>query len=329
MKTYLVTGGAGFIGSHLCEKLLENGCKVITLDSLNDYYDVKIKERNLQDIQKTCQSRKIPAGQFQFVHGDIRDRETLENIFCRNSIESVIHLAAYAGVRPSIENPQLYYDVNVMGTLNILECMKKHHIQYMLLASSSSVYGNNNIVPFAEDHFVDRPISPYAATKKSCELLCHTYHYLYDINVACLRFFTVYGPRQRPDLAIHKFTRLINEEKPLPFFGDGNTKRDYTYIDDIIDGIMKAATWVESNEKRFEVFNLGESCTISLKEMVETIEQALGKKAIIQQMPKQPGDVELTNADISKAQQLLGYQPTTKFSDGIKKFIAWYAKIRK
>ncbi len=324
MRTYLVTGGAGFIGSHLCETLLQNGCEVIALDSLNDYYDVRIKEKNLQEIRQHC-----GAQQFQFVHGDIRDMNMLKSIFSRNSIQDVIHLAAYAGVRPSIEEPRLYYDVNVMGTLNILECMKKYHVKKMLFASSSSVYGNNKFVPFSEDHFVDQPISPYAATKKSCELLCHTYHHLYDINIACLRFFTVYGPRQRPDLAIHKFTRLIDEGKPIPFFGDGSTKRDYTYIGDIIDGIMKAAKWVESDEKRFEVFNLGESSTISLKEMVETIEQAIGKKAIIHHMPKQAGDVELTNADISKAKRILGYHPTTKFSDGIAKFVAWYRKNKK
>ena len=257
---------------------------------------------------------------------DIRDLKSLEIVFKENEIDTVVHLAAMAGVRPSIENPILYEAVNVKGTMNILELCKKYEIKKFVMASSSSVYGNNKVVPFKESDIVDFAISPYAATKKSCEVIGHSYHHLCNIDMAMLRFFTVYGPRQRPDLAIHKFAKIIRDGKELPFYGDGTTKRDYTYIDDIIDGVVKSIKYVEDNSDVYEIFNLGESQTISLKEMVETIENSMGKKANIKKMPMQPGDVEQTFADITKAKTMIGYAPTTKFADGIDKFVEWFNK---
>lgn len=244
-------------------------------------------------------------------------------MFDEHRPELVVHLAACAGVRPSILDPVLYTDVNINGTVNVLECLNRYGIKRHIFASSSSVYGNNKKVPFSESDHVDNPISPYAATKKAGELLCHTYHHLYDINTACLRFFTVYGPRQRPDLAIYKFTKLISENEPVPFYGDGSTKRDYTYIDDIVDGVVKACAWVDSDEKRYGIFNLGESAAITLTRMIGTIENALGKKAVVERLPIQPGDVEITYADITLAREVLGYCPATDFSEGIRTFITW------
>jgi UDP-glucuronate 4-epimerase len=314
MKTYLVTGGAGFIGSHLVDKLLSNGNKVHIIDNFDTFYEKKIKLKNLESslLNNKCILHEI----------DIKERNNLRNVFYSvdGKIECVIHLAAKAGVRPSIDDPLGYYETNVMGTLNILETMKEIGCKRMIFASSSSVYGNNQKTPFSEDDNVDNPISPYAATKKAGELLCHTYHHLYDFDIFCLRFFTVYGPRQRPDLAIYKFAKLIIEEKPIPFYGDGSTERDYTYIDDIIDGILAAI----NNLKGYDIFNLGASRTITLYSIVEMLENTLGKKAILKKLPLQPGDVIKTFADISKAKQKLGYNPKISFEAGLKNFIEWF-----
>ena len=324
MKTVIVTGGAGFIGSHLCEALLKKGNRVINIDNFNDFYNPSIKRRNVEETKKTCHLNNIDIENYIVLENDIRNIDFLRDAFITYKPDSVIHLAAYAGVRPSILFPMLYNDVNINGTMNILECLKEFGIKSFVFASSSSVYGNNEKVPFSESDFVDKPISPYAATKKAGELLCHTYHHLYQINMACLRFFTVYGPRQRPDLAIHKFTRLITEGKPISYFGDGSMQRDYTYIDDIIDGVTKALDFTISTELRFEVFNLGESKTIRLYEMVKTIEETIGKKAVIDRLPLQPGDVLRTWADVNKAKKLLGYKPSMPFEEGYKRFFAWF-----
>ncbi|QVK17118.1 SDR family NAD(P)-dependent oxidoreductase [Mycoplasmatota bacterium] len=328
MKAILVTGGAGFIGSHLAESLLKNGHNVIIIDNFNDYYDPTIKRNNILEIKKTMNNLQIEEGKFIIYEGDIRDQKLVDNVFSENKIDMVIHLAAMAGVRYSIEQPKYYVDVNVNGTLNLLEACRLHHVNKFIFASSSSLYGNNKKVPFSELDSVDNPISPYAATKKSGEVLCHTYYHLYDISCACLRFFTVYGPRQRPDLAIHKFTNLILQDKMIPFYGDGTTERDYTYIDDIIDGITKTIQWISKEDKKYDIFNLGESKTISLAMMVKTIENTLGKKAKLNIMPMQPGDVQRTFSDISKAKKILQYNPTTKFEHGIKQFIEWKLKNR-
>lgn len=326
MNTIVVTGGAGFIGSNLVDYLLSQGNKVLIIDNFNDFYSPDIKEKNIQDIISNMKKSEICEDHLMIYRNDIRDKSSMERIFSENKIDSIVHLAAMAGVRPSISNPELYYDVNINGTLNLLEQCKLHNIKKFVFASSSSVYGENEKVPFSEDDAVDNPISPYAATKKSGELLCHTYHHLYGINIACLRFFTVYGPRQRPDLAIHKFTKLIMNEDEIPFFGDGSTKRDYTFIDDIVDGIYKSILWIDSDEKKYDVFNLGESDTISLNEMVTTIEKVLNKKAIKNILPMQPGDVTKTNADITKSKNILKYSPKTSFEVGINKFIKWIKK---
>lgn len=339
MKTYLVTGGAGFIGSHLVEKLLKNGNKVINIDNFNEFYNYNIKVKNVLDstgkIQKNDDG-EIKVNELQDLKKlvdsenyileivDITNMEILEEIFQRNEIDTVIHLAAMAGVRPSIEKPLLYEKVNIRGTMNILELINKYNIKKFICASSSSVYGNNEKVPFSEKDNVDRAISPYAATKKSCEIIGHSYHHLYDIDTIMLRFFTVYGPRQRPDLAIHKFTKAIIEEKEIPFYGDGTTQRDYTYIDDIIDGVLKSIIYLEKNKNIYEIINLGESETISLRKMVKTLENEIGKKAVLKKLSMQSGDVNRTFADISKAKELIGYDPKTKFEEGIKKFVNWY-----
>lgn len=320
MKTILVTGGAGFIGSHLCELLINKGYQLCILDSMNDYYNPEYKKENLNAILAHAGNVSRP----KFYKLDIRNKDELNNIFFENNIDIVIHLAAYAGVRPSIENSLLYTEVNINGTLNILDCMKQHNVKKLIFASSSSVYGNNKIVPFSENDIVDFPISPYAATKKAGELLCHTYHHLYHIDIACLRFFTVYGPRQRPDLAIYKFTDLMMRNQPVPFYGDGSSRRDYTFITDILDGIYKSLSWIESDENLFEVFNLGESTTISLAEMVQAIESATGKKAMLNHLPKQAGDVDITYANITKAKTLLNYTPKTHFQSGINQFVEWF-----
>jgi len=322
MKTILVTGGAGFIGSHLSEKLLKEGNKVLIIDNFNNYYDPKIKRNNVEEVKKTCIENNISLENYKVFEGDIRDNEFLKEVFS-NKIDSIMHLAAMAGVRPSIEDPSLYYDVNITGTVNLLEKCRENNIKKFVFASSSSVYGNNEKVPFAEGDRVDNPISPYAATKKSGELLCHTYHHLFDMNIACLRFFTVYGPRQRPDLAINKFTSLILENKEIPFYGDGNTSRDYTFVEDIVNGIVSSINYVNTDQKIFEIFNLGGDKTVSLIEMLETIEEVLGKKAKLNRLPMQPGDVNRTCADINHSKEVIGYNPQTTFKEGIKKFIEW------
>lgn len=322
MKTIIVTGGAGFIGSGVCEDLLKKGNKVLVIDNFNDFYDPNIKRRNIEEIKSMCVSNDIDISNFIVYEGDIRDLDFLKRVF-DNRIDGIIHLAAMAGVRPSIQNPGLYYDVNITGTLNLLEQCRQNNIRCFVFASSSSVYGNNEKVPFSESDFVDNPISPYASTKKSGELLCHTYNHLYDINIACLRFFTVYGPRQRPDLAIHKFTQLIMEDKEIPFFGDGSTSRDYTYIDDIVNGVYASLEYLQKEEKVFDVFNIGGDKTVSLVEMVEAIENILGKEAKLNKLPMQPGDVNRTCADLTHSKNILGYNPQISFTEGISKFVQW------
>ena len=321
MTKYLITGGAGFIGSSIAERLLKEGKKVVTIDNFCDFYDKKIKENNIKDI--------VNNSNYKLYRNDIRDKEAIKKIFDENSdIEVVIHLAAMAGVRPSIENPILYQEVNCMGTQNILEEMKLHGIKNGVFASSSSVYGNCKEVPFNENMIVDFAISPYAATKKANEVMAHVYHKLFYMNIIMLRFFTVYGPKQRPDLAINKFTRLMLENKEIPMFGDGTTSRDYTYIDDIVDGVIKSCDYVMKNKDVYEILNLGNSSPTSLKEMINTIGEKLGVEPKINQMPMQPGDVERTYADISKAKKLIGYEPKTSFKKGIANFVEWY-KINK
>ncbi len=307
----VVTGAAGFIGSHLCEALLHANHTVVGLDCFDDFYDPNVKRRNLRSA--------LDHPGFELVEGDIRDTDCVNRVIVAGDVDAVVHLAARAGVRPSIEQPLLYEDVNVHGTLVILEACRQAACQ-LIFASSSSVYGNNKKVPFAETDPVDDPISPYAATKKSGELLCHTYHHLYRIPTTCLRFFTVYGPRQRPDLAIHKFTRLIEAGEPIPVFGDGTMERDFTYIDDIIDGITRAIDRCEG----YRIYNLGESSPIALGDLVTAIEKALGKKATITQKPLQPGDVRRTFADVTAATRDLGYQPTTAIDTGLTRFVEWF-----
>ena len=343
MKNFLITGGAGFIGSTVAERLLNRGDKVVVVDNFNDFYDYNRKIRNILEItgnfdkinefENFSKEEKISklmeivnSDNFTLVYGDIRNREGMDKVFSENSFDLVFNPAAMAGVRPSLLDPMLYEDVNVRGYMNLLELCKKYGVKKFVQASSSSVYGNNKEVPFKETAIVDFAISPYAATKKSCEVMGHVYHKLYSIDMVQLRFFTVYGPKQRPDLAIHKFTKMILEDKPIPFYGDGTTKRDYTYIDDIVDGILKSMNYLFNNKNIYEIFNLGESHVVSLKEMVETIENALGKKAILDVQPMQPGDVDKTYADISKAKAMIGYDPQTNFADGIRKFVEWYKR---
>lgn len=310
----LVTGGAGFIGSHLVERLLGRGDRVVVMDNLNDYYDPRVKERNLAAARA--------SSNLTFVKGDILDTVLLENICKGRTYDVIVHLAARAGVRASLEQPMLYEEVNCRGTLNMLELARKHGIRRFVFASSSSVYGNVREVPFREDARIDKPVSPYAATKAAGELYCHTYHHIYGISVTALRFFTVYGPRQRPDMAIHKFTALVDQGKPIPFFGDGRTARDYTYYTDIIDGVTAAV----DRDLGFEIINLGESRTTTLDQLVGYIEKSLGKKALRHQMPSQPGDVEITCADVSKAKRLLGYNPSTPVEEGVRRFVEWFKK---
>ena len=316
--TYLITGGAGFIGSSLADNLLKEGQKVVVIDNFCDFYDPSIKENNIKEALKNSN--------YKLYRGDIRDKEILDKIFDENNIDVVVHLAAMAGVRPSIENPILYQEVNCMGTQNILEAMKKYHVDKLVMASSSSVYGNTKEVPFREDMIVDFAISPYAATKKANEVMTHVYHKLQSLNVIMLRFFTVFGPRQRPDLAINKFTRLMLNNEEIPMFGDGETSRDYTYIDDIVDGIKRSCDYVMNNNDVYEIINLGNSSPITLKEMINIIGEVVGVNPKIKQLPMQPGDVDRTYADISKAKRLLGYNPKTSFKDGIIKFVEWYKK---
>lgn len=311
MGEIIVTGAAGFIGSHLCERLLADGKRVIGFDNFDDFYDPAIKRRNLN----ICEAHES----FTMHEGDIRDDDAVSKLFAK-PVDAVVHLAARAGVRPSILEPQRCQDVNVGGTTVMLEATQTAGCKKFILASSSSVYGNNKNIPFSESDNVDFPISPYAASKKSAELIAHTYAHLYDMSVTCLRFFTVYGPRQRPDLAIHKFTKLINEGAAIPVFGDGSTSRDYTYIDDIIDGVVRAIDRCAG----YNIYNLGESQPIRLDELIEAIEKALSKKANINRQPTQPGDVDQTYANINRARAELDYQPSTNLDQGLTKFIEWF-----
>jgi UDP-glucuronate 4-epimerase len=306
----LVTGAAGFIGSHLSERLLNDGLMVIGLDNFDNFYDPQIKRRNIEDCLKNKNFRLIGA--------DIRDSSAIEKAI-GDGVEIIAHLAARAGVRPSIEKPLLYADVNINGTMVLLEAARKHKIDKFVFGSSSSVYGNNQKVPFSEDDCVDFPISPYAATKKAGELICHTYYQLYGISIMCLRYFTVYGPRQRPDLAIHKFAKLIEQSRPIPVYGDGSMMRDFTYIDDIVDGTVAAMNKCTG----FHLYNLGESRPISVNDLIAEIEKALGKKAIREYLPQQPGDVQRTYADVTKAVNELGYKPNTTIQVGLAKFVQW------
>ena len=316
MKTYFITGGAGFIGSTLTQKLLEFGNRVVVIDNFNNYYDPKLKEENVGEF--------VSNSNYKLYRGDIRNREDIKKIFDENSIDVIVHLAAMAGVRPSIEDPVLYQQVNGLGTQNILEEAKAHGINNLVMASSSSVYGNCKEVPFREDMIVDYAISPYAATKKANEVMAHVYHKLNNMNIIMLRFFTVYGPKQRPDLAINKFTRLMLNGEEIPMYGDGSTSRDYTYVDDIVNGIIKSCEYVMNNEGVYEILNLGSNNPISLKEMIYTIGKALDIEPNIKQLPMQPGDVDRTYACIDKARNLLGYEPSISFEEGIKNFVEWY-----
>jgi UDP-glucuronate 4-epimerase len=313
-KNILVTGGAGFIGSHLVDSLLNEGIWHVTVvDDLNDFYSPEIKRSNI------ARAKENPS--FEFAEVDIRDSARLKEVFERREFHGIVHLAARAGVRPSLCYPKLYAQTNIDGTLNLLELARDFEVKQFVFGSSSSVYGINSKVPFAEEDRIHQPISPYASTKAAGELMCHTYSHLFGIRTVCLRFFTVYGARQRPDLAIHKFSRLISEGKPIQIFGDGTTRRDYTYIDDIIQGVRGS---IDYDASMHEVINLGESQTTELRRLVELLEESLGMKAIIDKQPMQPGDVPITFADISKATKLLGYNPSTKIEDGIPKFVEWY-----
>ena len=307
----LVTGGAGFVGSHLVEKLLAAGREVAILDDFNDFYDPQIKHANIASFGKDVVIH----------HVDLRDDASVRNVFRREKFDAITHLAARAGVRPSIQHPRLYYDTNVTGTLHLLEAARVTEVGRFIFASSSSVYGASKTISFSEGQYLSQTLSPYGATKIAGEFLCSTYSHLYQLRVVSLRYFTVYGPRQRPDLAIHKFTRRIYAGQPIDQFGDGTTRRDYTYIDDIVQGTLAALGY---DGPLFDIFNLGESETIQLKDLISAIEKALGKKAKVNRLPEQPGDMPLTCADISKARKLLGYKPITRLSDGLPRFIDWF-----
>lgn len=311
MKTILITGGVGFIGSHTAEFLLNRGDRVVALDAFNFSYDPIHKEHNATLLQKHAQ--------FRLVRGDIRDVSLVKEIFTTESIDCIIHLAARAGVRPSLLEPTSYMDINITGTMNLLEAMRTHDVDHMVFASSSSVYGSRTEGPFRESDNVDIPASPYAATKKACELLCANWNYLYNSHITCLRFFTVYGPRQRPEMAIHLFASKISKGEEITMFGDGSSIRDYTYIEDIVQGVVTAV----DRKMGFEIINLGNSNPIRLDELIASISKVVQREAIIKQLPDQPGDVPMTFADVSKAQKVLDYSPQTKIVDGIQKFWDW------
>lgn len=318
MRDILITGGAGFIGSHLVDRLLSEGdWQVTVVDDFNDFYDPAIKRENANSWAKNPNYRLVEA--------DIRDKAALEKVFEQSNFRCIVHLAARAGVRPSLSQPQLYVETNINGTMNLLELAHEHGVRQFIFGSSSSVYGVNEKVPFSEDDPIFKPISPYAATKAAGELLCHTYAHLYGLRCVCLRFFTVYGARQRPDLAIHKFARLISNRKPIPVFGDGTTRRDYTFIDDIIAGVRASIDYVGDHDtSNYEVINLGESRTVELRELISLLERELDEAAVIERQPLQPGDVPQTYADITKARRLLAYNPQTQIEDGIHRFVEWF-----
>lgn len=311
---HLLTGGAGFIGSHLTRRLLGRGDRVTVLDDFNDYYDPARKRANVAPFNE--------RDGYRLVEGDIRDTELVDSLFADGGFDSVIHLAARAGVRPSLRQPILYEDVNCIGTLRLLEAARHHGPRIFVFGSSSSVYGINRKVPFAEDDRVDLPISPYATTKRAGELLCFNYHHLYDLKVSCLRFFTVYGPAQRPEMAIHKFTDLLARGEVIPLYGDGGSRRDYTYIDDIVDGIEAALDLAPD----FEIFNLGGAETTALSDLVRWLAEELAVTPRIEYLPDQPGDVPITYADVSKAARMLGYSPKVPIRQGLERFVAWYRK---
>ena len=314
MTRILITGGAGFIGSHTTEVLLTRGNEVICLDNFNDYYDPARKRKNVAPFEE--------QPHYQLYEGDIRNAEMLETIFATHQPDKVIHIAAMANVRYSIQHPELYESVNVRGLMNTLETARRHGVSNFVFASSSSVYGVDSPVPFREDAPCDRPLAPYPATKRAGELLCYSYHYLYDLPCTCLRFFTVYGPRGRPDMAPYLFTRWVFDGEPLKMFGDGTTYRDYTYIDDIVAGVVAAL----DADLPYEIINLGNSQTVMLRDFIEIVEELVGRKANVVQLPPQLGDVPRTYADVSKARRLLGYDPKTPFAEGMSRFVAWYRR---
>ncbi|MDX1631786.1 MAG: GDP-mannose 4,6-dehydratase [Thermoanaerobaculia bacterium] len=307
----LVTGGAGFIGSHLTRRLLDRGDRVTVLDNFNDFYDPARKRDNVAPF--------LERETYRLVEGDIRDRELVDALFS-DGFDAVVHLAARAGVRPSLREPVLYEEVNCIGTMRLLEAARRHGPELFVFGSSSSVYGINEKIPFSEEDEIDRPISPYATTKRSGELLCFNYHHLYDLKISCLRFFTVYGPAQRPEMAIHKFTDLLARGESIPLFGDGSSRRDYTYIDDIIDGVVAALELAPD----FEIINLGGAETTALGDLVAMLAEELGVEPDIQYLPDQPGDVPITYADVSKAGRLLGYAPSVPIREGLGRFVDWY-----
>jgi len=309
MARVLLTGGAGFIGSHVGERLLARGDDVCVLDNFNDFYDPAIKRRN---------AARLEAGGARVVTGDIRDRALVGELFAQ-APDVLVHLAAMAGVRPSLQDPLHYEDVNVRGTMVLLEELRARPTTRFVFASSSSVYGSNERIPFREDDEIHHPVSPYAATKRAGELIAYTYHHLYGIPTSCLRFFTVYGPRQRPEMAIAKFTRAVLEGRPIPYFGDGSTRRDYTYIDDIVAGVVAAV----DRTRGYAIYNLGESATTSLAELVRLIGAACGREPVIDRQPMQPGDVLVTCADVSRAQRDLGYAPSTPVAEGLRRYVEW------
>jgi len=310
----LVTGGAGFIGSHLGERLLNQGHKVACVDNFDDYYDPALKRRNLEAV--------LGHPQFALYEVDIRDKKALQACFRTAQPEAVIHLAARPGVRASAAQPQVYVEVNVLGTANVLECCRHEGVSQVLFGSSSSVYGGRSSVPFREEDPVAQPLSPYAATKQAGELLCYTYHHLYGLNVTCLRFFSVYGPRQRPDMAVHKFARLIDAGQEVPIYGDGSSRRDYTYVDDIVEGILRAL----EKPLEYEIINLGGARTVELSYLIHLLEENLGRPARLRYLSPQPGEMPITYADISKARRLLDYNPQTGIEEGIARFVEWYRK---
>jgi UDP-glucuronate 4-epimerase len=314
MKKILITGGAGFIGSHLVDRLLsEGGSHITVIDDFNDFYDPSVKRANIRT--------HLAQPNYRLVEADISDYEAMRQALGDDRFDCVVHLAARAGVRPSLTEPRLYVETNINGTMNLLELARAGGTRQFVFGSSSSVYGENKKVPFSEDDPIFNPISPYAATKAAGELICHTYSHLYGMRIVCLRFFTVYGARQRPDLAIHKFAKLISSGQPIPVFGDGTTRRDYTYIDDIISGLRAAIDYDQSN---YEVINLGEAHTVQLSQLISLLEKALGQTAKIDRQPMQPGDVPQTFADITKARRLLNYNPQTQIEEGIQRFVEWW-----
>lgn len=321
MAKIFITGGAGFIGSTTSERLLKEGHDIVTIDNFNEYYDSKLKRENVEIVEHVAREN---GRSYKVVEGDVRDFELMNKIFDEHDFDAVIAWAANAGVRPSIEDPRFYIDVNIMGLTNLLECMRTHDVKKLVFISSSSVYGNNPKVPFSEKDAVDHPISPYAASKKSGELICYTYHSLFNIDTHCLRYFTVYGPRQRPDLAINKFTRLMLEGKAIPMFGDGTTSRDYTYVDDIVDGTIRSMNYLLNHDDVYDIFNLGGSRPISLKGLIDVIAEELNVTPIIEQLPMQPGDVNVTYSDFSHAKEVLDYNPQVEIKEGIHNFVEWY-----